>query len=289
MKLARLGPLGHEQPVVVTDTGSYDLSRVVFDLTGEFFAGDGLSRVRAALDAGELPRVDTEGLRVGAPIARPSAVVCIGMNYAAHAAESGAEPPERPVLFLKTPNTVSGAYDKVQIPRDSVKTDWEVELAVVIGRRTSYLDSPAQSLDHVAGFTVCDDLSERTFQLEISGGQWSKGKSCRGFTPTGPYLVTPDEVDHTDLRLRSWVNGEPRQDSSTADLIFGVEEIIYQLSQYMVLEPGDLVLTGTPEGVALSGRFPYLRAGDVVEIEVEGLGRQRHEFVPWDAPEEELR
>jgi 2,4-diketo-3-deoxy-L-fuconate hydrolase len=286
MKLARLGPVGHEQPVVVTDDGTYDLSTLVHDLTGEFFAGDGLSRVRDALAAGTLPRLDPTGLRVGAPIARPSAVICIGMNYAAHAAESGSAPPERPVLFLKTPNTVSGPDDRVQIPRDSVKTDWEVELAVVIGRRTAYLDSPAESLDRIAGFTICDDLSERAFQLELSGGQWSKGKSCRGFTPTGPYLVTPDEVDHTDLRLRSWVNGEPRQDSSTADLIFGVEEIIYQLSQYLVLEPGDLVLTGTPEGVALSGRFPYLKAGDVVEIEIDGLGRQRHEFVAW-APEEE--
>jgi 2,4-diketo-3-deoxy-L-fuconate hydrolase len=288
MKLARLGPVGHEQPVVVTDDGTYDLSTLVHDLTGEFFAGDGLSRVRDALAAGTLPRLDPTGLRVGAPIARPSAVICIGMNYAAHAAESGSAPPERPVLFLKTPNTVSGPDDRVQIPRDSVKTDWEVELAVVIGRRTAYLDSPAESLDRIAGFTICDDLSERAFQLEVSGGQWSKGKSCRGFTPTGPYLVTPDEVDHTDLRLRSWVNGEPRQDSSTADLIFGVEEIVYQLSQYLVLEPGDLVLTGTPEGVALSGRFPYLEAGDVVEIEIDGLGRQRHEFVAWTPEEEQL-
>jgi 2-keto-4-pentenoate hydratase/2-oxohepta-3-ene-1,7-dioic acid hydratase in catechol pathway len=283
MKLARLGPVGQEQPVVVTEDGAFDLSGVVFDLTGDFFAADGLDRVRAALAAGSLPAVPTEGVRVGAPIARPSAVVCIGMNYAAHAAESGAAPPERPVMFLKTPNTVAGPDDVVQIPRDSAKTDWEVELALVIGRRTAYLDSPAQSLDHVAGFTVCDDLSERAFQLELSGGQWSKGKCCRGFTPTGPWLVTPDEVDHTDLRLRSWVNGEPRQDSSTADLIFGVEEIVYQLSQYLVLEPGDLVLTGTPEGVALSGRFPYLAAGDVVETEVEGIGRQRHTFAPWSA------
>jgi 2,4-diketo-3-deoxy-L-fuconate hydrolase len=210
------------------------------------------------------------------------------MNYAAHAAESGAAPPERPVIFLKTPNTVGGPNDPVQIPRDSVKTDWEVELGVVVGRRTAYLDSPDQSLDHIAGFTIGDDVSERAFQLEISGGQWGKGKSCRGFAPTGPWLVTPDEVDHRNLRLRSWVNGEPRQDSTTADLIFGVEEIIYQLSQYMVLEPGDLVLTGTPEGVALSGRFPYLQSGDVVETEIEGLGRQRHEFVDWAPLEEKL-
>ncbi|SDT28222.1 2-keto-4-pentenoate hydratase/2-oxohepta-3-ene-1,7-dioic acid hydratase (catechol pathway) [Friedmanniella luteola] len=288
MKLARLGPVGHETPVVITDHGTYDLSSVVYDLTGEFFASGGLDRVRDAVAADELPLFPSAGVRVGAPVARPSAVICIGMNYAAHAAESGASPPERPVLFLKTPNTVGGPDDPVQIPRGSEKTDWEVELALVIGRRTAYLDSPAQSLDHVAGFTICDDLSERAFQLEVSGGQWSKGKSCRGFTPTGPWLVTPDEVDHTGLRLRSWVNGEPRQDSSTADLIFGVEEIVYQLSQYLVLEPGDLVLTGTPEGVALSGRFPYLREGDVVEVEIEGLGRQRHAFTGW-APLEDGR
>jgi 2,4-diketo-3-deoxy-L-fuconate hydrolase len=288
MKLARLGPEGQETPVVVTDHGTYDLSGIVYDLTGDFFASGGLDRIRDALRGDELPLFRSQGVRVGAPIARPSAVICIGMNYAAHAAESGAAPPERPVLFLKTPNTVGGPDDAVQIPRGSEKTDWEVELALVIGRRTAYLDSPAQSLDHIAGFTICDDLSERAFQLEVSGGQWSKGKSCRGFTPTGPWLVTPDEVDHTDLRLRSWVNGEPRQDSSTADLIFGVEEIVYQLSQYLVLEPGDLVLTGTPEGVALSGRFPYLKAGDVVEIEIDGLGRQRHEFTDW-APLQDAR
>jgi 2-keto-4-pentenoate hydratase/2-oxohepta-3-ene-1,7-dioic acid hydratase in catechol pathway len=156
-----------------------------------------------------------------------------------------------------------------------------VELAVVIGARASYLESPAESIDHIAGFTVADDLSEREFQLELSGGQWSKGKCCAGFTPTGPWLVTPDEVDYGNLRLRSWVNGEPRQDSSTADLIFGVDYLIWHLSQFLVLEPGDLLLTGTPEGVALSGRFPYLSVGDVVEIEIDGLGRQRHEFVPW--------
>lgn len=286
MKLARLGPEGQETPVVITDHGTYDLSSIVYDLTGEFFASGGLDRVRDALAADELPLFPAEGVRVGAPVARPSAVICIGMNYAAHAAESGAAPPEQPVLFLKTPNTVGGPDDPVQIPRGSEKTDWEVELALVIGRRTAYLDSPAQSLEHVAGFTICDDLSERAFQLEVSGGQWSKGKSCRGFSPTGPWLVTPDEVDHRGLRLRSWVNGGPRQDSTTADLIFGVEEIVHQLSQYMVLEPGDLVLTGTPEGVALSGRFPYLKEGDVVEVEIEELGRQRHVLTPWTPLEE---
>jgi 2,4-diketo-3-deoxy-L-fuconate hydrolase len=284
MKLARMGAASAEIPVLVTDDATYDLRSVTADLDPAFFASGGLERTRGALEAGTLNPLDPSGVRTGAPVKSPGSVICVGMNYAAHAAESGAQPPKQPVIFLKTANTVNGPDDTVQIPKDSVRTDWEVELAVVIGRRASYLDSPDQSLDHIAGFTVADDLSEREFQLEQSGGQWSKGKCCAGFTPTGPWLVTPDEVDHTDLRLRSWVNGEPRQDSSTADLIFGVEHLIWHLSQYLVLEPGDLLLTGTPEGVALSGRFPYLKAGDVVEIEIDGLGRQRHQFEPWSRP-----
>jgi 2,4-diketo-3-deoxy-L-fuconate hydrolase len=280
MKLARLGAVGSERPVVVADGTHLDLSGLTADIDGDFLARGGLDAARRALDAGELPELDGAGtLRVGAPIARPSAVVCIGMNYAAHAAESGAAPPESPVVFLKAPNTVVGPYDAVPVPRGSEKTDWEVELGVVIGRRTSYLDSPADSLDHVAGFVVANDVSERDFQLTVSGGQWSKGKCAPGFNPTGPWLVTPDEVDHHRLWMRSWVNGEPRQDSVTADMIFDVEFLVWHLSQYMALEPGDLVLTGTPEGVALSGRFPYLRAGDVVELEIGGLGRQRQRLV----------
>ena len=281
MRLGRVGPPGRERPVVVDDDGLHDLSAVTSDVDGAFLARDGVDQARRALAAGELPRLaDVGQRRWGAPIARPSAVVCIGMNYAAHAAESGAAPPAQPVVFLKTPNTVGGPDDPVPVPRGSTRTDWEVELGVVIGRRASYLESTDESLDHVAGFVVVDDLSEREFQLEASGGQWSKGKCSPGFAPTGPWLVTPDEIDHRALRLRSWVNGEPRQDSSTADMVFDVEHLVWHLSQFLTLEPGDLVLTGTPEGVALSGRFPYLRAGDVVEIEIEGLGRQRHEMVP---------
>ena len=285
MRLARLGLPGAEVPVVLTgpssgappQTTALDARPVTPDFDGGFFARGGLEQLADAVRAGRLPELaDAGSLRVGAPVARPSAVLCIGMNYAAHAAESGANPPEHPVLFLKTPNTLGGPDDPVAIPRGSQKTDWEVELAVVIGRRASYLDTPAQSMAHVAGFAVADDLSERDFQLAVSGGQWSKGKCAPGFSPLGPWLVTPDEVDHRGLRLRSWVNGEPRQDSSTADMIFDVEFLVWHLSQYLTLEPGDVVLTGTPEGVALSGRFPYLRAGDLVEVEIEGLGRQRH-------------
>jgi 2-keto-4-pentenoate hydratase/2-oxohepta-3-ene-1,7-dioic acid hydratase in catechol pathway len=282
VKFARLGPLGRERPVVLHDDLVLDIGSLTADLDGGFFASGGAERVADAVSSGGLPEVhDAADLRTGAPIAPPSAVVCIGMNYAAHAAESGSAPPDVPIVFLKPPNTVVGPYDDVQIPRGSTKTDWEVELGVVMGRRTSYLDSPTESLDHVAGFVLANDVSERSFQLEVSGGQWSKGKAAPGFSPLGPWLVTPDEVEHQQLRLRSWVNGESRQDSSTADQIFGVAEVVHHLSQYMCLEPGDLILTGTPEGVALSGRFPYLGPDDVVELEIDGLGRQRQRMVAF--------
>lgn len=278
MKFMRIGPIGRELPVVKHGDRYLDLSPLTDDIDGAFLADDPVNRVSGSLD--DLTELDGAGdLRVGAPIARPSAVFCIGMNYAAHAAESGSPPPTDPVLFLKTPNTVCGPNDDVPIPRGADKTDWEVELGVVIGRRASYLDHVDHSLDHVAGFVVANDVSERTFQLEISGGQWSKGKIASRFSPVGPWLVSPDEVDHQNLRLRSWVNGEARQDSNSRDQIFDVATVVHHLSQFATLEPGDLILTGTPEGVALSGRFPYLSVGDVVELEIDGLGRQRQRMV----------
>ncbi|MER6940478.1 fumarylacetoacetate hydrolase family protein [Nocardioides sp. NPDC127514] len=282
MKFARLGPAGEELPVLVLEDEVRSLAGLTDDIDGAFWASDGPDRAAAALAAGELPLVENaDALRIGAPITQPGAIVCIGMNYAAHAAESGAEPPAVPVIFFKAPNTIAGPNDTVTIPRNSTKTDWEVELGVVIGKRASYLDSPDQSLEHVAGFLVANDLSEREFQLEISGGQWSKGKIAPGFSPIGPWVVTPDEVEHQKLGMRSFVNGEPRQDSVTADQIFDVATVIHHLSQFMVLDPGDLIMTGTPEGVALSGRFPYIQPGDVVEIEIDGLGRQRQEYVAY--------
>ncbi len=284
MKFARLGTPGAEIPVLLEGDRYLDLRPVTSDVNGDFLAGDFVARVAAARDAGELPELpDAATMRIGAPIARPSAVICIGMNYAAHAAESGSEPPTIPIIFLKTPNTVVGPNDAVTIPRGSEKTDWEVELGIVIGTRTAYLDSPEESMAHVAGFVAANDVSERDFQMAVSGGQWSKGKIAFGFNPTGPWLVTPDEVDHQALGLRSFVNGEPRQDSNTSDMIFTVEQIVHHLSQYVTLEPGDLILTGTPQGVALSGKYPYLAAGDVVEIEIDGLGRQRQDFIAWKA------
>lgn len=275
MKLLRLGPIGGERPVLLDETGRYfDLTLVVGDIDPAFFASGGVERVREAHAAGMLPEMDGEGLRVGAPVAKPGALLCIGLNYGAHAAESGAAPPAEPVLFYKATNTLCGPDDAIPIPRLSTKTDWEVELAVVIGRKARYLESPEQGLECVAGYSISNDLSEREFQLERSGGQWSKGKSCEGFNPMGPWLVTADEVSPQELGLRSWVNGEPRQDSSTSDMIFSVAHLIWHLSQFTVLDPGDVLNTGTPQGVGLSGRFPYLKAGDVVEMEIDGLGRQ---------------
>jgi 2-keto-4-pentenoate hydratase/2-oxohepta-3-ene-1,7-dioic acid hydratase in catechol pathway len=277
MKLARLGPFGAERPVVLDADGvAHDLSGLTADIDGVFLAGGGIRRARESLEAGTLPVLANPPARVGAPVARPGKVVCIGLNYRAHAAESGAEPPAEPVVFMKASDTVVGPDDDVRIPRNSVKTDYEVELAVVIGRRARYLAAPEAAEDCIAGYAVANDVSEREFQLE-RGGQWDKGKSCETFNPLGPWLVTPDELgDPQRLGLRTWVNGELRQDGSTKDMVFGVRHLVWYLSQFMVLEPGDVIDTGTPAGVAL-GRpdHPYLRPGDLVELEVDGLGRQR--------------
>lgn len=274
MKLGRMGNRGEERPVLVNGGRYFDLSDLVSDIDASALSVEGLQKIEASI--GSLVEIEEpQKIRIGAPVAQPSAVICIGLNYAAHAEESGVIPPASPLVFLKTPNTVGGPHDPVDIPRKSLRTDWEVELAIVIGERALYLESPAHSKRHIAGYMVANDLSEREFQLELSGGQWSKGKSSPGFSPLGPWLVTADEIDPGNLRIRSWVNGEPRQDSSTSDLIFDVDFIVWHLSQFLALEPGDVIMTGTPEGVALSGRFPYLKKGDVVEVEIEGLGRQR--------------
>jgi 2-keto-4-pentenoate hydratase/2-oxohepta-3-ene-1,7-dioic acid hydratase in catechol pathway len=276
VELLRLGAVGEERPYVRAADGTvHDLSPLTTDIDGAFLASDGIARTRAALDAGELPAADVDGLRIGAPIARPGAVVCIGMNYAAHAAESGSEPPKQPIVFFKHPNTVVGPDDDVLVPRGSTKTDWEVELAVIIGKQARYVETDEEALACIAGYAVSNDVSERAFQIEQSGGQWSKGKCCETFNPLGPALVPADEVDPDNLELKSWVNGEPRQDSNTRDMVFSVAALIRDLSQYMVLSPGDILNTGTPEGVALSGRFPYLAPGDTMELEIRGLGRQK--------------
>lgn len=274
MRFARHGAPGRETPIVSGSDGVWrDLSPLTPDVTGGFLAAG----LRGAEVAG-LPAVAEVG-RFGPPVASPGKIVCIGLNYRDHARETGAEPPAEPIIFLKTPDTAVGPDDQVLIPRGSVKTDWEVELAVVIGRPARYLDSPGEAPAHIAGYAISNDVSEREFQLE-RGGQWDKGKNCETFNPIGPWLLTADEIsDPQALGLRLWVNGELRQDGSTRDMIFGVNYLIWYISQFMVLRPGDVINTGTPAGVAMArpGQ-PYLRAGDVVELEIDGLGRQRQVF-----------
>jgi 2-keto-4-pentenoate hydratase/2-oxohepta-3-ene-1,7-dioic acid hydratase in catechol pathway len=280
MQLMRLGAAGQERPAVRLDDGEvWDLSPLTSDIDGRFLADNGIARVQDAVASGRLQPLAADGLRVGAPVARPGAVVCVGQNYAAHAAEVGGDAPANPIIFLKHPNTVVGPYDDVLLPRGATKVDWEVELAVVIGSTARYLDSPSQALSCVAGYALSNDVTERSFQFDLSGGQWSKGKCAETFNPLGPWLVPATEVaDVQDLQLRSSVNGEARQKSSTSDMIFSVSFLIWHLSQFLVLEPGDVVNTGTPEGVAMSGRFPYLDAGDVYEGQIDGLGAQRQTF-----------
>jgi 2-keto-4-pentenoate hydratase/2-oxohepta-3-ene-1,7-dioic acid hydratase in catechol pathway len=280
MRFARLGPIGQEIPTVEVDGAIYDLRTMTGDIDGAFLSSDGIQRTRDALASSGLPElVDARSLRIGAPIGAPGKIVCIGLNYRDHAEETHAEIPAEPVVFMKDPSTVVGPNDAVYIPRGSVKTDWEVELGVVIGATARYLESPADARKHVAGYVLSHDVSEREFQIE-RGGQWDKGKSCETFNPLGPYLVTADEiVDPQNLGLRLWVNGTQRQNGTTASMIFGVDHVIWYLSQFMVLRPGDLINTGTPAGVALGlPDHPYLRAGDVVELEIDQLGHAHQRF-----------
>ncbi|MFC8667987.1 fumarylacetoacetate hydrolase family protein [Streptomyces sp. NPDC057199] len=279
MHLMRIGAVGAEKPVARIDDETYvDLSDVVTDFDEAFFGSDGIDRVRPVVaeraDAGQVSRF--AGERVGAPIARPHQILCIGLNYRDHAAETGMPVPDEPILFTKSPNTLVGPNDDVRIPRGSTKTDWEVELGIVIGRRTSYLDSVEEARDAIAGYVVVNDVSERAFQLE-RGGQWAKGKSAETFNPTGPWLATPDEIDDV-LALDMWldVNGVRRQSGSTKTMVFDPYFIVHYLSQFLVLEPGDLINTGTPPGVGMGFTPPvWLRPGDVMELGIKDLGTQR--------------
>lgn len=279
----RIGTGGQERPAALVDEGQYvDLSDVVPDLDEAFLGSGGLDRlhevVAARIEAGQvLPLGD---VRIGSPIARPHQILCIGLNYSDHAAETGQAVPEEPILFTKSPNTLAGPDDDVRIPRGSTKTDWEVELGVVIGRRTSYLDSVDDARAAIAGYCVVNDVSERAFQME-RGGQWSKGKSAETFNPCGPWLVTPDEVPDV-LALEMWldVNGVRRQTGSTSTMVFDPYFLVHYLSQFLVLEPGDLINTGTPPGVGLGLKPPvFLAPGDVMELGITGLGSQRQQVV----------
>lgn len=277
MKLIRFGEPGQERPGVILPDGTrIDVSGFGSDYDEEFFGGDGLARLRAWVDqnAQSAPKV-ADSVRLGSSIARPSKIICIGLNFRDHAEESNMALPTEPVIFFKATSALSGPNDPVVIPRGSAKTDWEVELALVIGKRASYV-SEAEAMTHVAGYILHNDYSERAFQLE-RGGQWVKGKSADTFAPLGPFLATPDEIgDVNNLRMWLSVNGEMKQDGTSANLIFKIPRLISHLTEFMTLLPGDVISTGTPAGVGLGQKPPmYLKAGDVVELGIDGLGTQR--------------
>lgn len=275
----RIGNVGNEKPIVRIDDETYvDVSDIASDFDEAFFGSGGIDRIRPVVEqraaAGQVSRF--AGERIGAPFARPHQILCIGLNYSDHAAETGQTVPDEPILFTKSPNTLIGPNDDVRIPRGSTKTDWEVELGIVIGKRASYLDSAEEARDAIAGFVVVNDVSERAFQMERSG-QWSKGKSAETFNPAGPWLVTPDEIaDVNSLGMWLDVSGVRRQTGSTATMVFDALFIVKYLSQFLVLEPGDLINTGTPPGVGVGFKPPvFLQPGDVMELGIDGLGSQR--------------
>lgn len=276
MKLVRFGKIGNEKPGVLIDGKRKDMSSVFKDWDRSFFQNDGLKKLELELkNISKFPDV-SDNERWGACISRPGKVICIGLNYSDHAAESGMAIPEEPIIFQKGSNTVVGPNDHILIPRNSVKTDWEVELGVVIGKDARYLDSVEDAKDYIAGYCTSHDVSERAFQLE-RGGQWTKGKSCDNFNPLGPYLSTTDEVkDVQNLKMSLSVNGVQKQTGNTSFMIFDVYHVIHHLSQFMTLEAGDIINTGTPPGVGLGFNPPqYLKEGDIVELEIEGLGSQK--------------
>lgn len=284
MHLMRIGAAGSEKPIArVNDDMYVNLSDVVSDFDEQFFGGGGLELIRPIvaerIASGKMATF--AGERIGAPIARPHQILCIGLNFSDHAAETGQAVPSEPILFTKSPNTLVGPNDDIRIPRGSTKLDWEVELGIVIGKQTSYLQSAEDAKDAIAGFVVVNDVSERAFQME-RGGQWTKGKSAATFNPAGPWLVTPDEIpDVLDLAMWLKVNGVRRQNGSTRTMIFDPYFIVHYLSQFLVLEPGDLINTGTPPGVGM-GLNPqvWLKAGNEVQLGIQGLGSQLQRVVP---------
>lgn len=278
MKLLRFGAPGAEKPGLMhTDGTIRDLSGRIDDLSGKNLSPESLAGLAEA-DAAALPVVEGNP-RLGPPVAGTGKFICIGLNYADHAAESGLAVPSEPVIFMKATSAICGPNDPIIIPRDSEKTDWEVELAVIIGKPAKYV-SEAEAMDYVAGYAVTNDVSERAFQIEREG-QWTKGKSCDNFGQIGPWLVTKDEVsDPQNLPMWLKVNGETMQDGSSATMVYGVAHLVHYLSQFMTLHPGDVISTGTPPGVGLGMKPPrYLKAGDVVELGIEGLGQQRQDVI----------
>lgn len=282
MKLIRFGELGKEKIGVQIDGTNYDTSAFGGDYNEQFFEENGLARLEEFVkaNAGKLIEVPA-GTRMGAPFARPSKIVCIGLNYRDHAEETGAAIPAEPIIFMKSTTSLIGPNDQIVIPRNSTKTDWEVEFGIVIGKKASYVEE-SEALDHVAGYVLHNDVSEREYQLE-RGGTWDKGKGCDTFAPMGPYMTTVDEIpDINNVRLWLKVNGKTYQDGNTANLIFSVQHVVAYVSQFMTLLPGDVISTGTPAGVGLGFNPPiYLKAGDVVELGADYLGESRQEVVNY--------
>jgi 2,4-didehydro-3-deoxy-L-rhamnonate hydrolase len=279
MKLLRFGAPGAEKPGILVNNEIFDISAFGEDIGEKFFETDGIKRLADWLKKNQnLPKAPA-GVRLGAPFTRPSKIICVGLNYTKHALESKMDIPKEPILFFKSTSALCGPSDDLVIPRKSVKTDWEVELAVVIGKKASYVDEK-DSLDYVAGYCLHNDYSEREFQLERNG-QWVKGKSCDTFAPMGPYLVTKDDVkDYNNLKMWLKVNGKMMQDNNTDDMIFEVPFLVSYISQFMTLLPGDVISTGTPAGVGLGFKPPiYLKAGDIVELGIEGLGEQKQKAI----------
>jgi len=282
MKLFRFGEIGNEKPGVIINNIFYDVSQFVEDYNEYFFETDGIKKLNQLLievqaELHEIPSTS----RIASCVARPSKIVCIGLNFADHAKESGAEIPKEPIIFFKSTTSLLGPYDEVIIPKNSTKTDWEVELAFVIGKKASYVEE-SEAMDYVVGFCLHNDISEREFQLE-RGGNWSKGKGCDTFAPLGPFLATKDEVsDVNNLKMWLSVNDKPFQNSNTNQLIFKIPTIVSYLSQFMTLLPGDVISTGTPSGVGLGFKPPiYLKEGDVMELGIEGLGTQKQKAKNW--------
>lgn len=282
MKLIRFGEAGSEKPGVCINGINYDVSGFIKDYDEAFFGNGGLPHLQymVAMHQAMLPKIP-DGTRLGSPVARPSKIICIGLNYADHAKETNATPPAEPVIFMKSTTAINGPYDKVIIPKDSMKTDWEVELAIVIEKKASYVEE-ANAMDHIAGYCLHNDISEREFQLE-RGGTWDKGKGCDTFAPLGPWMVTKDEIsDVSNLKLWLNVNGKQMQNGTTANLIFHVPFLVSYVSRFMTLLPGDIISTGTPAGVGLGFNPPvYLKPGDVMELGIDGLGASRQECVAY--------
>jgi len=274
MKLIRFGEPGKEKTGVIRDGKRFDTSAFGEDYGEAFFESDGLSRLSTFLEDNVAPEAD-DSARLGCPLARPSKIVCIGLNYIDHAKETNATPPAEPIIFMKSTTAIVGPNDDIIIPKNSKKTDWEVELAIVIGKKATYVDE-ADAMDYVAGYVLHNDVSEREFQIE-RGGTWDKGKGCDTFAPIGPFFATKDEIpDPHNLRLWLKVNGQMMQDGTTANFIFNVPYLVSYTSQFMTLLPGDIISTGTPAGVGLGMKPPvYLKAGDIVELGIDGLGEAR--------------